>query len=104
MTSGTIAIARSSIGDDTCAHSASDGHVQQSPLFFDAAHRVHAHRRGEQLFLDSDDDDVLEFQTLGSMNGHQCHAVAVVLIGVLVGEQRNLGQIVAEQILRVARL
>ena len=75
----------------------SDGHIKQPAFFFEFARRVSSARTGEDIFLQTHDEDCGELQSLSRMHRHQGHSALVVALAVEVGEQGHLLQIVRER-------
>ena len=80
--------------------SACDGHIQQSALLLEFTHRVGTHRTGEDILLQTHDKHRGELQTLGRVDGHQCHLVVLVaLLTVKIRQQRHLLQEIRQEYL-----
>ena len=74
-----------------------DGHIEQSALLLQLAHRVRTHRTGEDVFFESHHEHRRELQSLGRVDGHQRHLVVLVaIIAVEIRQQRHLLQEVGQ--------
>ena len=81
------------------------GYIKQTAFLFQLLVRVACHRTGEEVFFQPHDENILEFQPLGRVNGHQRHLHGIVIsLAVLIGKQRNFRKIVSQQDMRVALL
>ena len=51
------------------------GHIEQSPLFLDFIFRGQPSARRKEILLHSGNENIGEFQSFGSVDGHQCNPV-----------------------------
>ena len=70
-----------------------DGNIKQAAFLFKFTHTADTHRRREDVFFQSDNEYRRKFQSLSSMNGHQCHLrLLFVTLAVKVCKQGHLLQ------------
>ena len=58
-------------GEKTVLLGPGDGNIEQTTLLFQSSDTVGTHRGGEDVLLQSNNKDSLEFQSLGGMYGHE---------------------------------
>ena len=82
------------MGQEEARHGAGQAHIEQSPFFLDAIHRVlfQGAAMGNQFLFATGDEHIGKLQTLGRMQGHQLDRVFRALIGIGVADQGNVLQ------------
>ena len=72
---------------------AREGHIEEAPLLLEAVGRLHGALRGEKILFEAYDVDIFVFESLGRMDGHQGHLVAVFgVVLVHVGGEHDILQ------------
>ncbi len=62
-----------------------NGHVEQPPFLFQIVAAFEHHLAGKQVFLQTNDINVLKLKSFSRVNGHQRHAVVVAIVFFFVG-------------------
>ena len=66
-------------------------YIKQTAFFLECPIRSRRQRTREQIFFQPHHKHIRELQSLGGMNGHQCHfRLCFPLLFILVGQQGNL--------------
>ena len=74
-----------------------NSYIQQATLFLQFPHRIDAHRRGEDILFQSDNENRRELQSFRCMNGHQRHLrLILVIVAIQIGQQCHFLQEVTE--------
>ena len=88
-----VTIAVAGAGEDAMPLSARDGHIEQAALLFQFPFRAGGQGAWENVLLQADDKHRGELQSLGTVHGHERHAMRIVaLLAVEVGQQRHFLQ------------
>jgi hypothetical protein len=86
------------VGEETLLPGTGDGHVEESALLFEVTYRFGSKGVGEEAFFKSGDEDVFKLQSFGGVDGHEGDmGGGVVRIGVLIGEEGYVGEVVGQK-------